>query len=98
MQYTDETAQLIARELLSDLDADTGIAILCVPSVFIQLRNLLVSVLLSALQHGANDQATGDYGSPRVCLFEFDERFSVLEGFVKYDFNTPLALPGRSSG
>jgi EEF1A lysine methyltransferase 1 len=29
----------------------------------------------------------------RVCLLEYDSRFEMLEGFIKYDFNEPLDLP-----
>lgn len=29
----------------------------------------------------------------RICLLEYDDRFEVLEGFVRYDFNRPSDLP-----
>jgi EEF1A lysine methyltransferase 1 len=34
----------------------------------------------------------------RVCLLEYDERFEMLEGYVKYDFNEPTHLPEDFKG
>lgn len=41
-QYSDETATLLAKELLRDATATTRIAVVSAPSVFIQLKNLMV--------------------------------------------------------
>lgn len=42
-QYTDNTALTLAKELLENCNADTKIAVVSAPSVFIQLKNLMVS-------------------------------------------------------
>jgi len=42
VQYTDETASTLAKELLRDSDANTCIAVVAAPSVFVQLKNILV--------------------------------------------------------
>ena len=41
-QYSDETATLLAEELLRGADAETSIAVVSAPSVFVQLKNLVV--------------------------------------------------------
>ena len=45
-------------------------------------------------------QLSGNYPTPsRACLLEYDERFEMLEGFVKYDFNhQPTDLPEDLEG
>ncbi|KAL9615556.1 MAG: hypothetical protein Q9167_000069 [Letrouitia subvulpina] len=40
--YTEETAVLLAKQLLQGAASDTNIAVISAPSVFIQLKNLLV--------------------------------------------------------
>lgn len=42
--YKDETATALAEQLLDGVTADSRIAVVSAPSVYIQLRNLLVSV------------------------------------------------------
>jgi hypothetical protein len=42
-QYKDETANLYARQLLEGATEDTTIAIVSTPSVFVALKNILVS-------------------------------------------------------
>lgn len=42
--YSDETAILLAKELLDGAKAEDGIAVVSAPSVFVQLKNLLVSL------------------------------------------------------
>lgn len=38
---------------------------------------------------------SGEYNfTPRLCLLEWDTRFSVLPEFVKYDYQDPMNLPG----
>lgn len=44
-QYSDETATLLARELLKGANGESRIAIVSAPSVFVQVKNLLVSFL-----------------------------------------------------
>ena len=43
-QYSDETATLLAKQLLEGASASTNICIISAPSVFVQLKNLLVSL------------------------------------------------------
>ncbi|MCJ1425396.1 hypothetical protein MMC29_003295 [Sticta canariensis] len=78
--YSDDTATLLAKELLEGAQKDNNIAVVSAPSVFIQLKNLL---------------ASGTYENPRISLLEFDKRFDVFEEFVHYDFQKPLNLPGE---
>ncbi|KAI4245740.1 MAG: hypothetical protein L6R40_002268 [Gallowayella cf. fulva] len=80
--YSDQTAVLLAEQLLEGSTNDTRIAVVSAPSVFIQIKNLLRSL--------------SDF--PQVSLFEFDERFSVFEEFVHYDFQSPTKLPGERKG
>lgn len=47
--YSDETATLLARQLLQDATDDTRIAVVSAPSAFIQLKNLLASQLLDSM-------------------------------------------------
>ncbi|KAL8697499.1 MAG: hypothetical protein Q9224_002281 [Gallowayella concinna] len=83
--YSDETAILLAEQLLKDSTNNTRIAIVSAPSVFIQIKNRL--------------ELTGNEGSvsdtPQVTLLEFDQRFSVFKEFVHYDFQSPIKLPGE---
>jgi len=48
------------------------------------------------LKDDQNSPEYADEDAPHVTLLEFDERFSVLEGFVQYDFHSPLKLPRTS--
>ena len=48
------------------------------------------------LMHGQGSAEYPDRDTPHVALLEYDERFSVLEGFVHYDFHAPLKLPRLS--
>jgi hypothetical protein len=41
--YKDETATILAEQLLDGVTEDSKIAVVSAPSVYIQLRNLLVS-------------------------------------------------------
>ena len=85
-QYNDETASILARELLEDADEKTEIAIVSAPSTFVQLKNIL------------QKKASVGRSPPKVSLFEFDERFEVFDEFVKYDFEQPLKLDSRFKG
>jgi hypothetical protein len=44
--YSDETATVLARQLLDGATDETRIAVVSAPSAFIQLKNLLVRILL----------------------------------------------------
>lgn len=81
--YDDETATLLAKQLLEGAANETAIAVVSAPSVFIQLKNLLSSDSVSI--------------KPEVVLLEFDKRFSVFKEFVFYDFANPTKLPGTWS-
>jgi hypothetical protein len=48
-KYADETATVLAEELLSGADEGTVIAVISAPSVFVQIRNILVSGSFSGL-------------------------------------------------
>ncbi|CAG8954193.1 hypothetical protein HYFRA_00005813 [Hymenoscyphus fraxineus] len=80
--YSDETATIIAKELLEGATAETQIAAVSAPSVFIQLKNLL------------NQSPLPPSERPKIWLLEYDKRFEVFANeFVYYDFNNPLKLP-----
>ncbi|MCJ1452762.1 hypothetical protein MMC28_003105 [Mycoblastus sanguinarius] len=81
--YSDETATLLANQILEGVNFTTRIAIVSAPSVFVQLKNLLVS---------------GTHEISSVSLLEFDKRFDVFEEFVHYDFEHPMKLPGDMKG
>lgn len=42
-QYSDETANLLARQLLDGATAETKIAVVSAPSAFVAVKNILVS-------------------------------------------------------
>lgn len=68
------------------------------PSVFIQLKNLLVSPILvdwvwQATWLTPSKTGWAEDKRPKLHLLEFDERFSVFPEFSFYDFNNPLKLP-----
>ncbi|MCJ1411692.1 hypothetical protein MMC19_005784 [Ptychographa xylographoides] len=75
--YNDATATILARQLLSGATSSTHLAVVSAPSVFIQIKNLLLGVV----------------DPPQVSLLEFDDRFAVLKEFVRYDFQQPMKLP-----
>ncbi|KAK0517275.1 hypothetical protein JMJ35_000430 [Cladonia borealis] len=78
--YSDETATLLAKQLLEGASEYTSICIVSAPSVFVQLKNLLSS---------------GEHQVSTIHLLEYDHRFDVFEEFVYYDFENPLKLPGE---
>lgn len=43
MQYSEDTANLLAKQLLDGATAETTIAVVSTPSVFVALKNILVS-------------------------------------------------------
>ncbi len=75
--YSDATSRLLAEQLLEDATSNMRIAIVCAPSVFVQLKNIIAT----------------RKEAPEVSLLEFDNRFDVFEEFVHYDFKDPLKLP-----
>lgn len=82
--YSDETATLLAKQLLDGATDETRIAVVSAPSAFIQLKNLL---------------ASGQFQSrPKITLLEYDERFAVFKEFVRYDFEKAIQLPAELKG
>ncbi|KAI1080288.1 putative N6-adenine methyltransferase-domain-containing protein [Whalleya microplaca] len=83
--YSDETADLIAKQLLDGVRDDEVIAVVSTPSVFVALKNLM----------NAADAASP---KPKVYLLEHDQRFSVFPEFLFYDFHQPIKLPAHLRG
>ncbi|MCJ1274162.1 hypothetical protein MMC21_001957 [Puttea exsequens] len=81
--YSDETAIVLASQLLAGSTAATNICIVSAPSVFVQVKNLI---------------ASHHYEVSQVTLLEFDSRFDVFREFIHYDFQYPLRLPGGLKG
>lgn len=77
--YDDATAEAFAEELCEGATEVTNIAIVSAPSVFVKIQEMKAAGLLPA------------YISPY--LLEYDQRFSVFDRFVPYDFEQPLKLP-----
>jgi len=82
--YDDSTATKLARQLVDGASAETRIAVISAPSVFLQLKNLLAS--------------KDEDKRPKIVLLEFDERFAVFKEFVKYDFEKPTRLAADLKG
>ncbi|KAI8939325.1 hypothetical protein NX059_003115 [Plenodomus lindquistii] len=82
--YSDETATLLARQLLAGATDDTRIAVVSAPSAFIQLKNILASGEIKC--------------RPQITLLEYDERFAVFKEFVRYDFEKAIQLPAELKG
>lgn len=83
--YADDTAQLLARQLLAGADASATLVVVSAPSVFVALKNLV-----SALPADAR---------PRLVLLEHDDRFTVFRSeYIFYDFNEPTKLPASLKG
>ncbi|KAI5863593.1 putative N6-adenine methyltransferase-domain-containing protein [Durotheca rogersii] len=84
--YSDETATVLAKQLLDGVSEHEVVAVVSAPSVFVALKNLLNEA---------------DEASPRpkkVYLLEHDHRFAVFPEFVFYDFNHPTKLPVELKG
>ncbi|PSR90855.1 putative N6-adenine methyltransferase-domain-containing protein [Coniella lustricola] len=78
--YSDETATLLAHQLLDGATASTKIAVVSAPSVFVALKNILAS-------------QPPEIPKPSLTLLEHDHRFGVFPEFVFYDFMQPVKLP-----
>ncbi|KAG5932290.1 hypothetical protein E4U59_007593 [Claviceps monticola] len=81
--YSDETAELLADQLLS-ASGNSSIGVISTPSVFVALRNKLRDLPLDR--------------QPKVVLLEHDDRFAVFPEFVYYDYQQPLKLPENMKG
>lgn len=86
--YSDETANLYARELLECATDESTIAVVSTPSVFVALKNIL------------NTTAAEDTTKPKptVYLLEHDQRFALFPEFIFYDLNEPVKLPPHLKG
>ncbi|KAI0418159.1 putative N6-adenine methyltransferase-domain-containing protein [Xylaria grammica] len=83
--YSDETANLLANQLLDGTSDDSVVAVVSTPSVFVALRKITA--------------AAGYTGpKPKTYLLEHDYRFAVFPEFVFYDFATPFKLPAYLKG
>ncbi|KAI0106338.1 putative N6-adenine methyltransferase-domain-containing protein [Hypoxylon sp. NC0597] len=83
--YSDETATLLAKQLLDGVREDEVIAVVSAPSVFVALKNLLNT-----------DASVPKPG--KLYLLEHDQRFSVFPEFIFYDFQQPIKLPAHLKG
>lgn len=99
--YTDECAALLAYELLRDSGPGCRIAVVSAPSVFVQMKNVMVSSKRRRRARLLSDDGSSwvqanlaEEQRPDVYLFEFDSRFAVFKEFVQYDYNQPIKLPG----
>ncbi|CDK30017.1 unnamed protein product [Kuraishia capsulata CBS 1993] len=75
--YSDETAEILARELLAGATEDTTICIVSAPSVYAALKKF----------------PPAEIPTKHIYLLEYDMRFKVLAGsqhFDYYDYNKPL--------
>ncbi|KAI1399738.1 putative N6-adenine methyltransferase-domain-containing protein [Hypoxylon fuscum] len=79
--YSDETATLLAKQLVDGIREDEVVAVVSAPSVFVALKNLL------------NSKDAPSPKPKKVYLLEHDQRFAVFPEFVFYDFQQPLKLP-----
>ncbi|RWA03192.1 hypothetical protein EKO27_g11913, partial [Xylaria grammica] len=83
--YSDETANLLANQLLDGTSDDSVVAVVSTPSVFVALRKITA--------------AAGYTGpKPKTYLLEHDYRFAVFPKFVFYDFASPFKLPAYLKG
>lgn len=84
--YSQETADILARQLLAGCTNESTIAVVSAPSVYVQLKNIIASSELKPEE------------IPKMYLLEFDERFSIFPEFVFYDFQKPFKLPVSMKG
>lgn len=83
--YTDETARLLAYQLLKDATPESAIAVVSTPSVYVALRNIL--------------SENPDLPRPQMALLEYDNRFEVVgPDFKFYDYQNPMRLPAELKG
>ncbi|KAI0474259.1 putative N6-adenine methyltransferase-domain-containing protein [Xylaria cf. heliscus] len=83
--YSDETANLLANQLLDGTSDDSVVAVVSTPSVFVALKKITAAV-----------EYTGP--KPKTYLLEHDHRFAVFPEFVFYDFAHPFKLPTHLKG
>ncbi|KAI1435867.1 putative N6-adenine methyltransferase-domain-containing protein [Xylaria sp. CBS 124048] len=83
--YSDETANLLAEQMLDGVSDDSVIAVVSTPSVFVALKKMMTAA---------------GYTGPKskTYLLEHDHRFAVFPEFVYYDFAQPFKLPPDLKG
>jgi hypothetical protein len=91
---------LLAQELLDGADSSSGIAVVSAPSVFVQLKNILVRSssplppsYIPLINERKAESTKPEDQKPKIWLLEYDKRFEVFPEFVFYDFKDPLKLP-----
>ncbi|KAK0384222.1 hypothetical protein NLU13_8310 [Sarocladium strictum] len=82
--YADETAKVVASQLLEGATPDKTICIMSAPSAFVAVKNSLRSV--------------NEADRPKLILLEHDERFAVFPEYQFYDFQQPFNLPAEMKG
>ncbi|KAI1147483.1 putative N6-adenine methyltransferase-domain-containing protein [Nemania diffusa] len=83
--YSDETANLLANQLLEGTSDDSVVAVVSTPSAFVALKKIMT--------------APGYTGpKPKAYLLEHDHRFAVFPEFIFYDFAEPFKLPAYLKG
>ncbi|KAH8163250.1 hypothetical protein CIB48_g5007 [Xylaria polymorpha] len=83
--YSDETANLLANQLLDGTSDDSVVVVVSTPSVFVALKKIM-----------AVAEYTGP--KPKTYLLEHDYRFAVFPEFIFYDFAHPFKLPAHLKG
>ncbi|KAH7322971.1 putative N6-adenine methyltransferase-domain-containing protein [Stachybotrys elegans] len=82
--YSEETARILANQLLDGATAETTIGVLSAPSAFVALKNMV--------------RGRPESERPKLVLLEHDDRFGMFPEFVFYDFNEPFKLPATLKG
>ncbi|ESZ96777.1 N(6)-adenine-specific DNA methyltransferase [Sclerotinia borealis F-4128] len=85
--YSNETATILAQELLRDAVAETVIT-----------SAICLSVMVMDGEVNIGKAGWAEDKRPKLHLLEFDERFAVFSEFSFYDFNNPLMLPAHLKG
>ncbi|XP_015234380.1 PREDICTED: protein-lysine N-methyltransferase N6AMT2 [Cyprinodon variegatus] len=76
--YSDETAALLAEEVVREAGEGGRVACVCAPSVYQKLKQGVVD---------GSDRVS-------AVVLEYDRRFSTYgDDFIYYDYNEPLSLP-----
>lgn len=86
--YSEETATLLAKQLLDGVKEDEVIAVVSAPSAFVAMMNLLKSAGASTTPR-----------PKKIYLLEHDNRFGAFPEYIFWDFNDKFAkLPADLKG
>jgi hypothetical protein len=94
-KYDDASATLLAQQLLDGMTPHTCIAVISTPSVFIQLKKLLVTDRSTPKHLGlllTGEKLKTELQPQKLALLEWDERFRMFSEFTPYDFEKPQKL------